>query len=183
MRKVIAAINITVDGFCDHTAVNPDAEIHQHYTDLLNSASLALYGRKTFQLMEFWLTVLEHPTGEKDMDDFAIAIDRIPKIVFSNTIKEVEWESAKIATLGLKEQVLALKEDDEDGCILVGSPSLILSLTELDLIDEYQLCIHPVIVGHGLQLFKNLNKGKLLKLTNTKIFSSGPIILYYEPAN
>src|SRR5260221_1907163 len=87
MRKVIAAINMTLDGFCDHTAIIPDEEIHHHYADLLNNASVVLYGRITYQLMQFWQTLLKNPSGEKSMDDFAISIDKIPKIVFSHKLK------------------------------------------------------------------------------------------------
>ena len=87
MRKVIAAINMTIDGFCDHTAGIPDEEIHQHYTELLGRGDVILYGRITYQLMEFWRTLLENPSEEKSMNDFAMAIDRIPKIVFSHTLK------------------------------------------------------------------------------------------------
>ena len=88
MRKLIAAINMTLDGFCDHTVITPDEEIHDHYKDLLNSAGIVLYGRITYQLMEsYWPTVVKNPTGNKAMDDFAIAIDNISKIVFSRTLK------------------------------------------------------------------------------------------------
>jgi dihydrofolate reductase len=88
MRKLIAAINMTLDGFCDHTAMIADDEIHQHYNELLSSASTVLYGRITYQLMEsYWPTVVKNPTGNKPMDEFAVTIDNIPKIVFSNTLK------------------------------------------------------------------------------------------------
>ena len=86
MRKVIAAINMTLDGFCDHTAGIPDEEIHQHYTELLGRGDVILYGRITYQLMEFWRTLLENPSEEKSMNDFAMAIDKIPKIIFSHTL-------------------------------------------------------------------------------------------------
>ena len=75
MRKVVAAINMTLDGVFDHTAGLPDAEIHQHYTELLGKAGVILYGRKTYQLMEFWRSVMENPSEEKSMNDFASAID------------------------------------------------------------------------------------------------------------
>ena len=81
MRKLIAAINMTLDGFCDHTVIIPDEEIHQHYADLLDNADVVLYGRITYQLMEYWRTLKENPSGEKSMDDFAIAIDKIPKTI------------------------------------------------------------------------------------------------------
>jgi dihydrofolate reductase len=105
MRKVIAAINMTLDGFCDHTAMNADEEIHQHYSELLRSAGTILYGRITYQLMEYWLTVLKDPTGNRSMDEFAVVIDNIPKIVFSRTLKTVEWKTAKLAKRDLKEEV------------------------------------------------------------------------------
>ena len=146
MRKLIAAINMTLDGFCDHTAITPDEEIHQHYADLLNNADTVLYGRITYQLMEYWQTVLKNPTGNKSMDEFAVVMDNIPKIVFSHTLKNVEWESAKLANRSVEEEVLELKQQSGKD-IFVGSRSLIIQLMELNLIDEYQLCVHPVIAG------------------------------------
>ncbi|WP_298648269.1 dihydrofolate reductase family protein [uncultured Proteiniphilum sp.] len=180
MRKVIAAINMTLDGFCDHTAIIPDEEIHQHYADLLSKAGTVLYGRITYQLMEFWRTLVENPSGEKSMDDFAIVMDKTPKIVFSHTLKNVDWKSTKLATRDLEEEVLELKQQSGKD-IFVGSPGLIVALTKLSLIDEYQLCVHPVIVGNGLPLFKNINHRIALTLVKTKTFSGGAVILYYEP--
>lgn len=182
MRKLIAAINMTLDGFCDHTAIDPDDEIHQHYADLLSSADIVLYGRITYQLMEYWQTVVKNPTDNKAMDEFAVIMDNIPKIVFSHTLKNVEWQSAKLANRDLEEEVLALKQSGNGGSkpILVGSPSLIISLMKLNLIDEFQLCVHPVILGNGLPLFKNINDRIDLKLLKTKTFGGGAVILYYE---
>src|ERR1700754_2495677 len=120
MRKIIAAFNMTIDGIFDHTAGIADAEIHQHYTELLGQGDAILYGRTTYQLMEFWRTLLENPSEEKSMNDFAVAIDKIPKIVFSRTLKNAEWESATVAKRDLKEEVLELrKQSGKD--ILVGS--------------------------------------------------------------
>jgi len=182
MRKVIAAINMTLDGFCDHTAGIPDEEIHQHYTELLNEGDAILYGRITYQLMEYWQPLVKNPSGEKTMDDFAMAIDKIPKIVFSNTLKNVEWESAKLANGAIEEEVLELKQQPGRD-ILVGSRSLIIQLMKLNLIDEYQLCVPPVVVGSGLPLFENINDRTVLKLIKTKTFSGGAVTLYYEPTN
>ena len=181
MRKIIAAINMTLDGFCDHTALIADDEIHQHYNELLRNADTLIYGRITYQLMEsYWPTVVKNPTGNKPMDEFAVIIHNISKIVFSHTLKNVEWKNAKLAKGGIKEEVLELKQQ-EGKDILVGSPSLIVTLTKLNLIDEYQLCVHPVILGSGLPLFKSITDRIILKLLKTKTFSSGQIILYYEP--
>ncbi|MFC0776300.1 dihydrofolate reductase family protein [Terrimonas alba] len=181
MRKLIAAINMTLDGFCDHTAMIADDELHQHYNELLRNADTLIYGRITYQLMEsYWPTVVKNPTGNKPTDEFAVLIDNISKIVFSRTLKNVDWKNAKLVTGGIKEEVLKLKQQEGKN-IFVGSPGLIVASMQLDLIDEYQLCVHPVIAGNGLPLFKNINDRKILKLIKTKTFSSGQITLYYEP--
>ena len=180
MRKIIAAINMTLDGFCDHTAVLPDEEIHQHYADLISNADAILYGRITYQLMQFWQTLVKSPSGEKSMDDFAIAMDKIPKIVFSHTLENVDWDSAKLSNQPLENEVLELRQQPGKD-IFVGSRSLLIQLSKLNLIDEYQLCVHPVIAGTGLPLFENINNRYILTLTKTKTFRGGAIILYYEP--
>lgn len=170
---------MTLDGFCDHTKVDPDEEIHQHYSDLLRSSGVIIFGRITYELMEFWKTVIENPTGNQAMDDFAAAIDRIPKVVFSHTLTEVGWKTARVATRGLEEEVRALKEQPGPD-ILVGSRSLITSLMKAGLIDELQLTIHPVIVGDGLPLFESITDRTTLKLIGTKTFGCGAVTLTYQ---
>jgi dihydrofolate reductase len=179
MRKLIAAINMTLDGFCNHTAMIADEEIHQHYNELLRNADTLLYGRITYQLMEYWPTVVKNPTGNKSMDEFAVTIDNIPKIVFSRTLKNVEWKTARLAKGDIKEEVLELRQQAGKD-ILVGSPSLIVALAQLDLIDEYQLGVQPTVLGSGLPLFKNIRDRIDLKLLKTKTFGCGAVILYYE---
>lgn len=179
MRKIIAAINMTLDGVFDHTAGIPDEEIHQHYTELLKEGDAILYGRITYQLMQYWQTLVKNPSGEKSMDDFAMAIDKIPKIVFSHTLKNTDWDSAKLSNQTIEEELLELKQQS-GGAILVGSRSLIIQLMKLNLIDEYQFCVYPVIAGTGLSLFENINERTILKLIKTKTFGGGAVILYYE---
>lgn len=180
MRKLVAAINMTINGFCDHTAIIPDDELHQHYTNLLANADTILYGRITYQLMEYWKTLLKNPSGEKSMDEFAVTIDSIQKIVFSNTLKHTQWKSALLANKALEEEVLDLRNKSGKD-ILVGSRSLIIQLINLNLIDEFQLCVHPVLVGKGLPLFDKIKDRTMFKLIKTKTFGSGAIVLYYEP--
>ena len=180
MRKVIGAINMTLDGFCDHTAITPDEEIHHHYADLLDNAGVLLYGRITYQLMQFWQTLVEKPSGEKSMDDFAMAIDRVPKIVFSHTLKDTGWNSAKLANQPIEEVVKELKQQPGRD-IFVGSRSVIIQLLKLNLVDEFQLCVHPVVAGSGLPLFENINDRAVFKLVKTKTFGGGAVTLYYEP--
>lgn len=187
LRKLIAAINMTLDGYCDHTAMIADDELHQHYTELLTNAGVILYGRITYQLMEYWRTIVKNPTGNKAIDEFAVTMDNIPKVVFSRTLQDLEWKTARLAKQSVKEEVLELKRQEGED-ILVGSPGLIISCMNLNLIDEYQLCVHPVIAGKGLPLFpkdpsnKNISDRIVLKLLKTKTLSSGQTKLYYEPA-
>src|SRR5262245_7677361 len=97
MRKVIAAINMTLDGFCDHTAAIADDEIHEYYNDLLRNSGTLLYGRTTYQLMEsYWPMVAKDPTGNKAEDDFAVLIDNIDKIVYSHTLDNVSWKNSTL---------------------------------------------------------------------------------------
>lgn len=179
MRKLIAAINMTLDGFCDHTAIIPDEEIHQHYTDLIDNAGVLLYGRITYQLMQYWQTLIKNPSGEKSMDDFAVAIDKVQKIVFSHKLKNTEWDSAKLADQPIEEMVKELKQQTGKD-IFAGSRSIIIQLMKLNLIDEYQICVHPVVAGSGLPLFENINDRIILKLIKTKTLTGGAVILYYE---
>jgi len=182
MRKLIAAINMTLDGFCDHTAAIADDELHEHYNELLSTADTILWGRTTYQLMEsYWPAIVKNPTGNKPEDEFAVLIDNISKIVFSRTLKNVDWKNTKLKKEVVKEEALELKQQAGKN-ILVGSPSLIVALTQLDLIDEYQLCVQPIILGRGLTLFKNVKNRINLKLLKTKPFGSGAVTLYYEPA-
>jgi dihydrofolate reductase len=180
MVKVIAAFNMTLDGVCDHTTGVADEGLHQHYADLIDDGGVILYGRTTFQLMQFWQTLLQNPSGEKSMDDFAISIDKIKKLVFSNTLNETGWKSAELAKKPLNEVVLELKQQaDKD--ILIGSRSLIIQLLNSHLIDELQICIHPIIEGKGLKLFDQITERITLKLIKTKSLSSGATVFYYEP--
>ncbi len=182
MRKLIAAINMTLDGFCDHTAVIADDELHQHYNELLKNADALLFGRITYQLMEsYWPSVVKNPTGSKPEDEFAVIIDNIQKIVFSRTLRHIEWKNTILKNEIVKEEISKLKKQSGKN-IYAGSPSLIVTLTRLGLIDEYILCVHPIISGNGLPLFKNINDRINLKLIQTKTFDSGAIVLSYEPA-
>ncbi|WP_245860700.1 dihydrofolate reductase family protein [Thermoflavifilum aggregans] len=114
------------------------------------------------------------------MDDFAISIDKIQKIIFSNTIKDTNWESAKLADKSLYETVLELKQQSEKD-ILAGSRSLIIQLLNSNLVDEFQICIHPIIEGKGIRLFDDIKNSIKLRLIRTKLLGSGVAVFYYEP--
>lgn len=139
-------MNITLDGFCDHTAMSADDEIHRHYTDLLRDADAVIYGRKTFHLMEFWPTLVANPSGNKAMDEFALAMDEVHKIVYSRTLRAVEWKTVELKHEIVAGEIVDLKHRSRRN-IYVGSPSLIVQIGNLGLIDEYQIAIHPTVSG------------------------------------
>ena len=173
---------MTLDGFCDHTSIIPDDDVLLHYNELLSNADTLLYGRITYQLMEsYWPEIVKNPTGDKPTDEFAVLIDNISKIVYSRTLRHVDWKNTELKKDLIKEEIMELKQQTGKN-ILVGSPGLIVSFMKLDLIDEFQLCIFPIVFGRGLPLFKNINDNINLTLLKTKIFSSGAIIHYYELA-
>jgi dihydrofolate reductase len=160
----------------------PNDEGMRFFNDLLRNADTLLYGRITYQMMEdYWPPMVKKPTGDKLEDEFAVLIDNISKIVLSRTLQKVDWKNSVLKKELIKEDVLNLKQQAGNN-ILVGSPSLITAFTQLGLIDEFQLVIHPVILGSGLPLCKNIRDRNDLKLLKTKTFSDGAVVLYYEPA-
>jgi dihydrofolate reductase len=180
MRKIIGAINMTLDGFCNHEWMIPDEDLHIHFIQLIENADTILYGRVTYLLMEnSWLPMISNPTGTY-LDQFASALDKIPKIVFSHTLKNLKWGNAKFSKENLPDEVRKLKEQS-GGTILAGSRSIIISLMQMGLIDEFQICVHPVIAGSGLPLFENIGQKISLKLQKTKTLGSGAQILFYKP--
>jgi len=181
MKKIITSINITLDGFCDHTAGIADDELHRSVNELFRNIDTLIMGRVTYQLMEnSWPQIAKNPTGNKSFDEFAVLIDKIPKIVFSRTLKKVEWKNTTLAGGDIKDEVVKLKKQPGKN-ILAGGPSIIIQLLQLGLVDECRFYIHPVILGHGLALFKNINDRINLKLLKTEKLGSGVVIVSYEP--
>ena len=175
-------MNMTLDGFCDHTVMSADDEIHEHYTELLRNSDILLYGRKTYQLMEYWKSLVENPTGNKATDEFAETIDGTKKIVYSRTLESVDWKDTELRKEIDRDEILHLKQKAGKD-MLAGSPSMIVQFANLGLVDEYQLAVHPTIVGSGLTLFKNITERIDLELSNTKTFECGAVVLYYHSAN
>jgi len=172
---------MSLDGYCNHDAFNPDEELLQNFNDLFTEADTIVFGRVTYQLMEnSWPQIVINPTGMKAFDDFAVLIDNISKIVFSNTLKNVSWKNSRLVTRDLKEEVIYLKQQSGKN-ILVGGPGLIATLSQPCLIDEYRLYVHPIVLGNGLPLFKNISESINLKLTESKILGAGVVKLNYVP--
>jgi dihydrofolate reductase len=182
MRNLIFAINLTLDGCCDHTKMIGDEEIHEYFTHLLQEADLLIYGRKTYQLMvPFWPDAARNHSGQtKAMNDFAQAFDSLGKVVFSRSLASTEDRNTRIARTDLRDEILKLKQE-RGKSILVGGVSLPSQLIELGLVDEYRFVVQPILAGHGTRLLEGINlQQKLpLKLVESKILKSGCAALHY----
>ena len=183
MRNVIFAINITLDGCCDHTKVTGDEEIHEYYAHLLREVDVLVFGRKTYELMvPFWPDVAKNHSGEtKAMNDFAQAFDSINKIiVFSKSLDRAEGKNTRIVRTNLQDEILKLKQERGKN-ILVGGVDIPSQLIELGLVDEYRFVIQPIVVGEGRRLLDGISLPERLqlKLAESKIFQSGCVALRY----
>jgi len=181
MRKLIYAINITLDGCCDHTKFNPAEETLEYFTHLLREVDLQVFGRKTYQLMvPYWPDVAKDPSVTKADKEFADAFVSIKKVVFSRSLDSVEDRNTRIVRTNLRDEILKLKQEQGKN-ILVGGVDIPSQLIELGLIDEYRFVVAPIVVGEGIRLFEGVNlPAKLqLKLAETKIFKSGSVALHY----
>jgi len=180
MRPLRYSINITVDGCCDHRAIPPNEEIHQHAVDSLEQADALLFGRVTYEMMESaWRSPVPTEARPGWMDDFARTIDRAKKFVVSNTLEHVDW-NAELVRGDLGEAVQRLKQEPGDG-LLVGGVTLPLALTELGLIDEYEFVVHPRLAGHGPTLFAGLSTPVDLELVDRLELGDRAVVMRYEP--
>jgi dihydrofolate reductase len=180
MRKLVFAINITIDGFADHTAGIADDELHDFFTNFLDTIDISLMGRKTYQLMEnYWPNVYEDPNATKSTINFADKFNAMNKIVFSNTLTEVKWKNSRLAREGLLKVASDLKNQNGKN-ISAGSLSIANQLFNENLIDEFWFLIHPVVLGKGKKLFDGLEMKSQLQLIDTNNFSSGVVVLHYK---
>ena len=180
MRKLILGINISLDGFADHTVAIADDELHDFYSRLLDETDIALFGRVTYQMMEnYWPHAHEDPEASRSTLDFADKFNSIPKMVFSGTIEKAEWNNTTLVRSNAMEYVARLKETEGKN-LLIGGIKLAGSFMSHDLIDEYWLLVHPVVVGKGRRLFENLNGLTRLRLLDTTTLKSGVVVLRYQ---
>jgi len=181
MRNVIFAINITLDGCCDHTKQLADDETHEYFTQLLGEVDLLVFGHKTYQLMvPFWPDVARNQSETKAMNEFAQTFDSINKIVFSRSLDSAEDRNTRIVRSDLHDEILKLKQEQGKN-ILVGGVSVPSQLIELGLVDEYRFVVGPIVAGEGRRLLEgvSLQERLQLKLVGSKIFKSGCVALRY----
>jgi dihydrofolate reductase len=181
MRNLTYAINVTLDGCCDHTKQLADEETHEYFTHFMRDVDVLVFGRKTYQLMvPYWPEVAKNHSQAKAENDFADRFDSINKIVFSRSLDNVEDKKTRIVRGNLRDEILKLKQEKGQN-ILVGGVSLPSQLIELGLVDEYRFVVSPIIAGEGKRLLEgtNLQERLQLKLVESKVFKSGCVVLRY----
>jgi dihydrofolate reductase len=180
LRKLVFAINVTLDGFADHQVMIADDELHEFFTDLLRRSDAALYGRVTYELLaDYWPLAPDLPTSTPSEIEFANEVNRIPKVVFSKTLEKAEWNNTRLVKGDAIEEIRKLKAQPGKD-LQVGGLSLVSNLTNLNLIDEYWLLVHPIVSGKGRRLFNELHQRVSLKLLETKTLHSGVVALHYQ---
>ena len=183
MRPLRYSINVTLDGCCDHRAGSTDEELHRYWAENLAQSDALLFGRVTYEMMEAaWRPSATGvmPEWMADwMEPFARTIDAAKKYVVSSTLDRVDW-NAEFVRGDLGKAVQQLKREAGKG-LFVGGVKLPQALAELGLIDEYELVVHPRVVGHGPTLFAGLSKRIDLKLVSRLELGSGAVAMRYEP--
>jgi dihydrofolate reductase len=183
VRPLRYAINVTLDGCCDHEVGVADEESDRYWAAQLARADALLFGRVVYGMMESAWRRPASGTWPAWMADwmipFAETIDGAKKYVVSSTLDHVDW-NAELLRGDLEQAVRQLKREPGEG-LFVGGLTLPLALADLGLIDEYEFLVHPIVAGHGPTLFAGLRERLELQLVGRQEFRSGAVALRYEP--
>jgi dihydrofolate reductase len=186
MNKIISFMHISLDGFVggpngemDWIKINQD--IFDYGAKRISETDTALYGRKTFQMMEaYWPTAADKPNATKHDIEHSKWYSKIHKIVLSKSLNDDNFNNTTIIRDNLSERINDLKQQSDKEILVFGSPSATHSLMQLDLIDGYWLFVNPIILGNGIPLFKNVQEKIKLNLLSTKQFDCGVTELNYS---
>jgi dihydrofolate reductase len=183
MGLLTFALNVTLDGCCDHRVTIPDDELFRYFTRLMDAAGGMLWGRTTYELMEsYWPAVARDPKATRLDREWARKLDAKPKYVVSTTRRDFPWSNTHRVEGDLAKAIAALKKRTPRG-LLAGSPMLSAELQRLGLIDEYRFVVHPILAGRGPTLFAGLRPSSRLKFVDLKRFKSGVTALRYRPGS
>jgi dihydrofolate reductase len=184
MGKLIYLMNVSLDGYVetpDHSLdwTNVDEELHLWFNEQMRRLDASLYGRRLYELMaDYWPTAGADPSATPAELDFARIWNAMPKIVFSSTLRDVDWNS-RLAHGDVSEELERLRAEF-DGDLDVGGPTLASAFIQRDLVDEYGLVVHPVILGAGTPFFPRLERPIRLRLIETRTFANGATYLGYS---
>jgi dihydrofolate reductase len=186
MRSVTYSLSMSLDGYIvgpdggfDWSV--PDEELFRFATDEVRDLGVHLLGRRLYETMLYWETSDEDPALDIPEQEFAALWRPLPKVVFSTTLTEVRG-NARLATGGLAEEIERLRAEPGPGNIGIGGATLAAEAAALDLIDEYRVRVHPVLVGGGTPYFPQLGRQTNLELVETRTFPSGVVFLHHRVA-
>jgi len=188
MRKVIVTMWVTLDGFIagpndDMSWIIVDDAMGAYEDAMVSAADMLVLGRVTYQSFAgAWPHVPDNPAASEGEKEYARKVNSLRKIVFSRTLETVEWNNATLLHEINPDDIVALKQEAGKNIVIYGSASIVQALTTLGLIDEYQLLVHPVVLGSGKRLFREGSDRTALRLVETKTFDSGVVLLSYQPA-
>ncbi len=183
MGKLFVFNMVTLDGFFegpDHGIDwhNVDEEFNRFAIEQLDTIGVIVFGRVTYLGMaSYWPT----PLASEDDPVVAGLMNRMPKIVLSRTLDKAEWNNTRLIKNNAAEEIARLKQQSAKDLAIFGSANLAASLQNLGLVDEYRLMLNPIVLGGGTPLFQSINQPLKLKLIKTRVFSSGNVLLYYQP--
>lgn len=185
MRKIVMFNRVSLDGFFagingekqDWFVQDPEVDEASHN---MMKPDTVLLGRVTYQMFEsYWPKVASDPNAPKDARKIADELNEMTKVVFSKTLKEVNWVNSKLVKDDIIEEVKKLKQGDGADITMFGSGSIVQQLADKGLIDEYLIAVTPVVLGEGKPLFKDVKTFKL-KLLEARSFDSGNVLFHYE---
>jgi dihydrofolate reductase len=185
MGKLTYGMNVSLDGYIADTNgdigwSDPDAELHQYWNDQVRDTAVSLYGRKLYELMSaHWPTAGQAPGVPPVEAEYAPLWLAMPKVVFSQTLESVDWNS-RLERGDVVEVARRLKAET-DGLMEVGGATLAAPLVRAGLVDEFQVLVTPAAIGGGTPFFPSLDKWLKLELVENRTFSSGAVLLRYEP--
>jgi dihydrofolate reductase len=188
MRKVILFMHVSLDGFVcgpkdemDWTTMDDDSVGEFLIPDLQKTVDTMLVGRVLYQGFEqFWPTVPENPQSTPALVQFAHWMADTPKIVFSHTLKEVNWKNSRLAKADPTNTIVQLKKESGGDMVIFGGASLAAHFVKNNLVDEFRIKLEPVVLGRGKSLYLGIPERRKLKLTRSKAFGSGVVGMYYE---
>jgi dihydrofolate reductase len=185
MAKLVYSMLTSLDGYIagpdgDIALPVPEAELHQHFNDMMRETSVVLAGRRMYETMRFWDSP-DRETGATEVErDFAHAWRETPKIVFSTTLRQV-GHNAQLVNGDIETTVRSLKAET-DGLIILGGADLAACLARAGLIDEFRLYMHPVVLGGGKPYFQS-GLSLALKPLGAASLAQGVTLLRYAPAS
>jgi len=159
-------------------------DLHGEMWKNLNAADTFILGRRTYEIWEkYWPAAASNPMSSESDKKFSKYADETDKIVISSTLDKVKWKNTTLLKNNIAEEIQKLKNQPGMNIIVAGGAIVAQTLARLGLIDEYQIVVHPVILGKGKLLLKDLNRRQKLQLIGTKIFNSGAVELIYAKIN